>query len=100
MYLYLGQNTVVRGRSIVGIFDLENTTVSKHTRALLARVQKENRVTAVTYDLPKSFVLCADSGGEAVYITQMSPATLRRRAAAFGGLAEVRSADGEDAVRD
>lgn len=88
MYLHLGQNTVVRGREIVGIFDLENTTVSKHTRALLARAQKQNRVTAVTYDLPKSFVLCADGGDEAVYVTQMAPATLRKRAAAPYGFAE------------
>ena len=88
MYLHLGQNTVVRGREIVGIFDLENTTVSKHTRALLARAQKQDRVTAVTYDLPKSFVLCADGDREAVYITQMAPATLRRRAAQRQGFAE------------
>ena len=95
MYLHLGQNTVVRGREIVGIFDLENTTVSKHTRALLARAQKQDRVTAVTYDLPKSFVLCADGDREAVYITQMAPATLRKRAAAFGGFAESKLAENE-----
>ena len=95
MYLHLGQNTVVRGREIVGIFDLENTTVSKHTRALLARAQKQNRVIAVTYDLPKSFVLCADGDREAVYVTQMAPATLRKRAAAFGGFVEGKMAENE-----
>ena len=95
MYLHLGQNTVVRGREIVGIFDLENTTVSKHTRALLARAQKQERVIAVTYDLPKSFVLCADGAREAVYITQMAPATLRKRAAAFGGFAEGKMAEND-----
>ena len=95
MYLHLGQNTVVRGREIVGIFDLENTTVSKHTRALLARTEKQGAVTAVTYDLPKSFVLCEGGGREAVYVTQMAPATLRKRAAAFGGFAESKVAENE-----
>ena len=90
MYLYLGQNTVVRGREVVGIFDLENTTVSKHTRALLARAQKQGNVQAVTYDLPKSFVLCAAGGRETVYVTQMAPATLRKRAATFGGWNDAR----------
>lgn len=97
MYLHLGQNSVVRGREIVGIFDLENTTVSKHTRALLARAQKQNRVISVTYDLPKSFVLCEAENRETVYITQMSPATLRRRAASFGGLTEIKENTKESA---
>ena len=29
MYLHLGQETVVRERDIIGIFDLDNTTVSR-----------------------------------------------------------------------
>ena len=29
MYLYLGQETVVPMREVVGIFDMENTTISK-----------------------------------------------------------------------
>ena len=30
MYLHLGQDTVVRLDEIVGIFDMENATISKH----------------------------------------------------------------------
>ena len=29
MYLHLGQDVVVRSRDIIGIFDIENTSVSK-----------------------------------------------------------------------
>lgn len=32
MYLHLGQNTVVNDKTIVGVFDLDNSTVSRHTR--------------------------------------------------------------------
>lgn len=79
MYLHLGQDTVVWSGNILGVFDLENSTVSKHTRAFLARAQKEGRVVNVTMELPKSFVLCAGEDGQKVYLSQMAPATLLRR---------------------
>ena len=73
MYLHLGNNYVIPEREIIGIFDMDNTTVSKHTRNLLRRAEKEGRVKAVTTDLPKSFVLCRDGS---VYLCQISPSAL------------------------
>jgi len=32
MFIHLGQDTVVNDKEIVGIFDIENTTISKNTR--------------------------------------------------------------------
>ena len=80
MYLHLGQDTVVRMDRIVGVFDMDNSTVSKHTKRFLAKAQKEKRVVNVSMELPKSFVVCEDDGVETVYISQISPATLLRRA--------------------
>ena len=80
MYLHLGQDTIVTTDRIVGVFDLDNTTVSKHTREFLARAQKEGRVVDVTSELPKSFIVCEDGRIETVYLSQISPATLLRRA--------------------
>ena len=57
MYLHLGQETVVIQDDIVGIFDLHNTTVSKATRDYLTRAEKEKRVTNVSFELPKTFIL-------------------------------------------
>lgn len=79
VYLHLGQDTVVRTDRILGVFDLDNSTVSKHTKQFLARAQKERRVVNVSMELPKSFVVCQETGGETVYLSQMSPATLLRR---------------------
>lgn len=79
MYLHLGEKTVVQTESIVGIFDLDNTTVSKSTRDYLAEAQKKGRVINVSQDLPKSFVVCEDDGIVTVYISQLSPNTLYRR---------------------
>lgn len=80
MYLHLGQTTVVATASIVGVFDLDNSTVSKHTRAFLTKAQKEGRVVNVSMELPKSFVVCRDRGGLTVYLSQIAPSTLLRRA--------------------
>ncbi len=82
MYIHLGGETVIELRDIVGIFDMDGTTVSKSTRLFLADAEKGGRIVNVTDDLPRSFVVCADrEGNETVYVCQISPATLRRRAA-------------------
>ncbi|MCH5347725.1 MAG: DUF370 domain-containing protein [Oscillospiraceae bacterium] len=82
MYLHLGEETVVRKKDIIGIFDIENTSISKHTKDFLARSEKGGRVVTVSYEMPKSFVVCKENGGEEkVYISQISASTLKKRAA-------------------
>lgn len=81
MYLHLGQSVVVHRDDIIGIFDLDNTSSSFRTRKFLEKAEREGRLIAVFDDLPKSFVLCRKKNGEAVvYLSQLSPATLRGRA--------------------
>lgn len=79
IYLHLGNETVIRTDDIVAIFDIENTSVSKMTRAFLKNAEDEMRVTNVSNDLPKSFVVCEDKTGTRVYISQISPSTLKKR---------------------
>ena len=81
MYLYIGQETVVLRREVVGIFDLENTTVSRDSRDFLAQTEKKGRVVSVGEDIPKSFIVCRNAAGEeTVYLSQISCATLLKRA--------------------
>ena len=81
MYLYLGQETVVPMREIVGIFDIDNTTISKNTRDFLAEAEHNGQVVTVSNELPKSFVVCrSKTNGTTVYISQISCATLLKRA--------------------
>ena len=89
MYLHLGQDTVVREGDIIGVFDLENTSVSKINKEFLAAAEKKGWIYNVSYELPKSFVLCADKEGTKVYITQISSATLRKRAGFMEGIANI-----------
>ncbi len=86
MYLHLGRDVVIRTEDIVGIFDLETSTLSDATRGCLAAAQKAGRVVDVSDGLPKSFVLCRpDQGPPTVYTSQISTATLLRRSGFSGG---------------
>ena len=80
MYLHLGMDKVINFDDIIGIFDLDTTTVSKNTRNYLAKAEKDGIVENVFYDLPKSFIVCTKKNGEdKVYIAQISSSTLLKR---------------------
>ena len=79
MYIHLGQDTVVRSRDVIGIFDLESTTISKHTRKFLEKAEKNGEVITVSYELPKSFVVTQENGEIKIYISPISPQTLLKR---------------------
>ena len=80
MYLHLGNETVVNTKEIIGIFDLDTSTVGKATRTFLTKSEKSNEVFNVSYELPKSFVLCSDENKtNTVYISQISTSTLLKR---------------------
>ena len=79
MYLHLGQGLVVPEASIIGIFDLDNTTGSHITRKFLSEAEKAGRITVVSDELPKAFVVCDGSEKPEVYLSQLSTATLLKR---------------------
>lgn len=87
MYLHLGQNTVVRDREIIGIFDLDITSQSPRTRRYLNTAERRGEVVAVTQELPKSFVVTGRRGRQRVFISQLSTATLLRRSDLSSGSA-------------
>ena len=78
MYLNIGSDMAVRERSIIGIFDLDNTSTSKRTREFLEKNEKEGQVVPCD-DLPKSFVLTAEYGLDRIYLTPYNAATLEKR---------------------
>ena len=79
MYLHLGQGTVVRTDSIIGIFDLDITSQSHLTRKYLNLAEKNGQVINAAEDIPKSFVVCSEGESKQVYLSQMATATLLRR---------------------
>ena len=85
MYLHLGQNELVAQRRIIGIFDLETASYEKRTRQYLAAAQEEGVVLDLGGGLPQAFVVCDHPyHRQIVYLSQLSAATLRRRAEGRG----------------
>ncbi len=78
MYLSIGNDMAVRESSVIGIFDMDNTSTSKRTREFLSKAEEEGQVVPCD-DLPKSFVLTAEYGLSRVYLTALSSATLEKR---------------------
>ena len=78
MYLSIGRDLAVREKAIIGIFDMDNTSTSKRTRAFLTRAEKEGRVIPCD-DLPKSYVLAVEYGMDKVYLSSLSSSTLEKR---------------------
>ena len=74
-YLYAGENTLIRTDDIVGIFDLDTSTLSMDTRRFLAA--RNGSSEAVSGGLPKGFVL---TRGDRVYFTALGSETLAGRA--------------------
>ena len=78
MYLSIGNDMAVRDSSIIGIFDLDNTSTSRRTREFLEKSEKEGMVVPCD-DLPKSFVLTSEYGFNRVHLTALNSATLEKR---------------------
>ncbi len=78
MYLSIGNDMAVRSSSIIGIFDMDNTSTSKRTRGTLEKAEKLGQVVPCD-DLPKSFILTAEYGLSRFYLTALSTQTLEKR---------------------
>ncbi len=78
MYLSIGNDMAVREHSVIGIFDLDNTTTSKRTREFLEQCEKEGQVVPCD-DLPKAFLLTDEYQLPKVYLTALNSQTLAAR---------------------
>ena len=75
MYIHLGSDVAVLSDDMIGIFDIERTSVEKSVNEYLSRCQKNGSIYYVSLDMPKSFVVCTDC----VYISNVGAATLKQR---------------------
>ena len=78
MYIPIGSDMSVRERSIIGIFDLDNTSTSKRTREFLNQAEKEGLIVPCD-DLPKSFILTDEYNMQRIFLTALSASTLEKR---------------------
>ncbi len=79
MYLHRGGDYVIARRDIIGVFDIENSTVSNITREYLRKSEKSGRVITFMSDMPKSFIVVDKENETYVYLSSLAPATLKKR---------------------
>ena len=84
-YLHIGQNVMLEDKHIIGIFDLDNTSTSKITRAFLDGAERKGVVQTACEDIPRAFVVCDHPyHRQIVYISQLNSQTLQKRAQGKG----------------
>ena len=80
IYLNVGGGKSIKEKNIVGIFDMDTSTVSSVTRKLLSEAERNNRTEFPSLEIPKSFILYkSDDGKFKVCFSQFSSASLLGR---------------------
>lgn len=75
MFLYLGGDVTVRSNEVVGIFDIEECSVSRTTADFLNSSQKNRKIVNVSEEMPKSFIVTQNK----TYISNVSCHTINKR---------------------
>ena len=76
MYVHIGNNRIVNEKNIVGLFDIDTTSMSRSTKNLLSEAEKEGRLSLCDDGIPKTFILTDD---DSVYFTRLSARTVADR---------------------
>ena len=79
MYLHVGNNKNIRESMIIGIFDMDNATVSSVSRKYLSSAEKKGLVESAGYEIPKSFIVYRDGNDIKVCFSQLSSSSLHGR---------------------
>ena len=81
MFLHVGNNKNILVERVIGIFDMDNATLSAITRKYLSHSEKAGLSTNAALDeLPKSFILYIDSDNQyKICYSQLSSASLKGR---------------------
>ena len=80
MFLHIGNGKSVRKKNIIGIFDLDTSTVSKTGKDFINKMEKSGNLEYDDFDLPRSFVLIEDKGEYKVKLSRISSVGLKTRA--------------------
>ena len=76
MFLFLGGDVTVCSDDVIGVFDIEECSVSRTTAEYLNSCQKKSLIVNVSEDIPKSFIVATDH----TYISNVSHRTIVKRA--------------------
>ena len=80
MYINIGTELLIKDNDILGIFDLDNTTVSKSTREYINNSEKNGEcITISIEELPKSFIVTTKNEKKEIYISPLNTSTIFKR---------------------
>ena len=79
MYLHAGNNKIIREKDIIGIFDVDNCTLSSVTRKYLSEAEKQGNVISAKDEIPKSFILYKENDKYMICFSQISSSALLGR---------------------
>ncbi len=79
MYVHAGNNRIIRTREIIGIFDMDTSTMETATREYLRAAEKDGRMINIKEEIPKSFIVTSEGDGDKVYVSQISTSALLGR---------------------
>ena len=89
MYLHIGNGVSVKDKDIIGIFDLDTSTVSKTTKKFVNEKSREGNLEYTDSDLPRSFVFCSEKNKFKIKLSRISSIGLKQRIdGEFKGLGE------------
>ena len=80
MYLHIGNKQSVKKKSIIGIFDLDTSTVTKQGKSFINKMERSGKVEYDDFDLPRSFVLFEENGEYRIKLSRISAKGLKMRA--------------------
>ncbi|MBO5316419.1 MAG: DUF370 domain-containing protein [Clostridia bacterium] len=80
MFLHIGNGKSVLKKNIIGIFDLDTSTVSKIGKDFINKKEKEGLLEYDDYDLPRSFVLIEEKDKYKIKLSRISSLGLKARA--------------------
>ena len=79
MYLHAGNNKNIREKDIIGIFDMDNCTVSSIPRKYLSDAERAELVVSAKDEIPKSFILYKENEKYMICFSQISTSALMGR---------------------
>ena len=79
MYIHIGNGVTVKRSDVIGVFDLDTSTVSSITRKFINKKEKEGKLSYSDSDLPRAFILIEEDGDYKVKLSRISSVGLKQR---------------------
>lgn len=80
MFLHIGGDVVIPTSSIIAIFDMDTTTISKDSKEFIKIAEEEGFISTIMEELPKSFIITEINKKSKIYLSPISSVTLLKRA--------------------